>query len=111
MSWSFGATDNGGEWAWSKFPPERWPELVQKLTSFERMDFQSLKNYRSIHQLNSLEKEARLRLEEIRKDDLPRLTSYHLQGIERVWCADHDSIMFVLWWDPFHTVYRVGKKS
>ena len=64
----------------------------------------------SIHPLGSLPREVRSRLVAIGRDDLDRLISYHLGGRERVWCYDYDSIMFVLWWDPEHSVYPTPKK-
>jgi len=53
------------------------------------------------------------RLVELSRDDLERLFSFHLGGKERVWCADYrgEGVMFILWWDPDHTVYAVKKKN
>lgn len=110
LSWSFSAVDNGGTWAWSNLPDDRWPEIIKKLTSFETMDLHSLKNFRSFHALSSLEKAAQQRLLDIDKDDVERLIAFHISGAERIWCREYDSIMFVLWWDPLHTVYKVAKK-
>lgn len=110
LSWSFSAVDNAGPWPWSGLLAARHAQVIKKLGSFETMDLHSLKNFRSIHPVSSLSKEAKARLLDIRRDDLERLIAFHTTGVERVWCADYDSIMFVLWWDPHHTVYQVGKK-
>lgn len=110
LSWRFSAVDLDGEWTWTALPAERLPEVLDKLAQFEKMDYTSLRNFRSIHAVHTLVKDARDRLVDIQRDDVDRLFSYHIMGRERVWCAEYDGIMFVLWWDPLHTVYDTPKK-
>ena len=112
ISWKFSKTDSGGPWSWTEFPDDRLRELITKFANFETMDANALKHGRhwSLHPVDTLSKAARDRLIQIGRDDLDRLISFHLDGMARVWCCEYESIMFVLWWDPDHTVYPVEKK-
>ena len=53
---------------------------------------------------------AQRRLKEIGRDDIDLLFQLNIQGKERVWGVRLEGIFHLLWWDPDHTVYPVGKK-
>lgn len=113
ISWRFSTADAGGPFSWSNLPPDRLPYVLGKLSDFERMDQNALRECRHTHALpDSVSGEAWKRLCDTSRDDLERLFSFHLGGKERVWCADYagEGVMFVLWWDPEHAVYAVKKK-
>ena len=53
---------------------------------------------------------AKGRLSELQRDDIEELYSWHISSKGRLWCAEYDGMMCVLWWDPEHEVYPVPKK-
>jgi hypothetical protein len=112
ISWRFSAADRGGPFTWTAFPPERLEQLLRKFADYEGLDLSGLRNVRSEHEPHTLEKAARDRLAALGLETLDRVVSYHLQAKERVWCLTYpdSGIMFVLWWDPGHNVYRTPKK-
>lgn len=110
ISWSFSSPDVDGDWSWSNLGEDRLPEILGKLGQFEGFNQQEIKRVRSIVSVSKLAKSARDRLSRIGRDDLDQLVAFHIQGQERLWCAPYDGVMFVLWWDPKHTVYPVPKK-
>lgn len=109
LSWSFQSPDQGGPWAWSAISPDDLKAVIQRLGQIETLDKQSIKDQRSIVSFARLEKPAQQRLRDIRREDIPQLIGWHV-GMARAWFAEHDGIMFALWWDPDHTVYKVAKK-
>ena len=111
LSWKFSRADLQGPWAWAAFPAGRFAELFTKLAALETMNLNDgRRGPHSIHPIESLPKATRARLLEIGRDDLDRLISFHLDGPGRVWCCEYDSVMFILWSDPDHTVYPTPKK-
>ena len=112
VSWRFSCADKGGRWPWLAVPGEGLKEILLKFESFERMDDNSgLKEVRSVHPVDKLPKAAQERLRQLeRDDDVERLFSWHLNRMGRLWCAEYDGMMCVLWWDPRHEVYPVVRK-
>ena len=112
ISWRFSAADRDGPFPWTEFPPGRLRQLLTKFADYEGLDLNGLRKVRSEHEPHTLEKEARDRLAVLGHETLDKVVSYHIQGRERVWCLTYpdSGIMFVLWWDPGHNVYRTPKR-
>jgi hypothetical protein len=54
--------------------------------------------------------DAQRRLEDLGYGDLKRILSLRLSARERIWGVMEAGVLAVLWWDPDHTVYPVGKR-
>ncbi len=107
LAWRFSACDRAGDFAW---PPvlscERLIHVFEKIHEFEAKTWEQLVGM-GCHQIDcwQLDKAARDRLKAIELDDIEQLMSFHVSGIERIWCIKDANIMRVLWWDPLHKVY------
>jgi hypothetical protein len=55
-------------------------------------------------------KTAQERLSEIKLDDIDCLYSIRVSAKERLWGIRKDRVLYIIWWDPEHTVYTVSKK-
>jgi hypothetical protein len=53
--------------------------------------------------------EAKSRLNAIRLEDTDALFSLRLSGPERIWGILDNSVLLLLWWDPFHLIYPVPR--
>ena len=85
--------------------------IMDKLPEFERACRHSdLKNVRSTVPTARLAPQAKQRLKELQRDDIEFLHAWHISGNERLWCAEYEGMMCVLWWDAKHEVYPVPKK-
>ena len=75
------------------------------------MDYRTgLKDIHSIVSVGGLVQSARQRLRELQRDDIETLHAWHMGAKERLWCAEYNGAMYILWWDPNHEVYPVPKK-
>jgi hypothetical protein len=111
ISWRFGHADNGGRWAWSKASGASLERIMKRLATFEAVDYgHGIKDVLSRVFTNKLAPSARQRLSELQRDDVEILYGWHITGKERLWCAEYDGMMCVLWWDAKHEVYPVEKK-
>lgn len=63
------------------------------------------------HPIGELAKPARRRLEELYEDSEEYLFRFRLGGAQRLWGIRSGDTFRVLWWDPDHQVYPVGKKN
>lgn len=112
LSWRFSAADKGGKWAWSKAVGNTLKEIMAKLAEFEKLDYASgLRTICHPIQTISLSRPAKQRLLELQRDDIETLHSWRIGAKERLWCADYQGMMCVLWWDTDHEVYLVRKKN
>lgn len=57
-----------------------------------------------------LAKEAKVRLREIRQEDVSDLFSLHIDGKTRIYGIRDGRALKLLWYDPDHTVYPMTKK-
>ncbi len=111
VSWHFCCADPDGKWAWANIAEHELKKVVSKLADFERMDSHTeLQRARHELEIGTLCKEAQDRLRELKRDDVETLVSWHCGGPPRLWCAEYEGMMCVLWWDPRHEVYPVEKK-
>jgi hypothetical protein len=114
VAWRLREADKGGPFSWANLAePARYKEVLEKLSELEGKNWNQIKEGGS-HPIpvEKLEKEARDRLVELKKDDLDELMSLRLAGDDRVWAiqqAEHKNIFRVLWWDPDHGVYKVAR--
>lgn len=60
--------------------------------------------------VGKVSKDAKQRLREIGLDDRDTLFSFRLSGKQRLWGYREEAVLYILWWDPEHTVYPVAKK-
>jgi hypothetical protein len=112
ISWRFSSADRGGPFAWHAIEePGHYREIMEKLHQFETMEEQVIRRQGSHPvELESLCKEARDRLTELRLDDLDELMSFRIDGRGRVWCRMVQGMMVILWHDPGHDVCPSLKK-
>jgi hypothetical protein len=112
LSWRFSSVDAGGPWAWPQVPNDSLKRIMHKLPEFEKAYYDSgLKDVRSIVSTADLAQSAKQRLKDLQRDDIETLFGWHVSGKERLWCAEYDGMMCVLWWDPDHEVYPVSLKN
>jgi hypothetical protein len=111
LAWRFSCADRDGPWPWSAITDSDARMLLDKFASFETMSHNSgLTAIRSEHSPDTLSRAAQDRLRAIQRDDVERLYSWHFGNRPRLWCAEYGGMMCILWWDPRHEVYPVGKK-
>lgn len=110
LAWRFAQTDKGGPFPWLIEPPEKFQEVIEKLSTFEDKNWNEITRGGS-HPIDTaaLCNEAKERLVALEKDDLDELLSLRLAGDNRVWCVKNGHILRPLWWDADHKVYPVLK--
>ncbi|HSX38101.1 MAG TPA: hypothetical protein VLE95_04640 [Chlamydiales bacterium] len=103
--------DREGPWGWDQFDPLQIKELLQKIFKNQKLTWQDLRNNGS-HFVNrsDLCPEAQKRLMQIKKDDLDQLFSLRITGRKRLWGIKEGNVLWLLWWDPEHTVCPSLKK-
>lgn len=109
--WRFSSVDKSGPFCWPKGKPEEL-DIVSKLHEFDSMTWDEISG-KQHHTLSpqSLSKEAKDRLEHIKKDDeIENLFSFHLQGAPRIIAIKHSNVAKLLWYDPEHKVAPSKKK-
>jgi hypothetical protein len=112
LCWRFRNADIGGPFSCGQFTYDDFRQFWDRLRAFEGMNPSELKQAQCLHGVpcTNISKEAKTRLEEIKKDDLDIIYGFHIMGECRLWCIKHENILSVLWWDRRHEVYPVGKK-
>jgi hypothetical protein len=111
LSWRFSSADVGGPWPWPDTSSDQLKTIVGRLANFEKMGYRGgIKNVWSIVSVVSLAQSAKQRLRDLERDDIESLHAWHMGAKERLWCAEYNGVMCVLWWDPKHEVYPVPKK-
>lgn len=113
LAWRFSACDRNGPWAWTSLEPaEKHKEVIERFHEFETKNPGEIRQTGSHSiQLSELIPEALQRLREIKQDDVDELMSFRINGRNRVWCIQDQSVMKVLWWDPDHEVCPSLKKN
>lgn len=110
--WRIALIDYNGPWGFNKLNDGNLlKEVLLKLSKFETMKWKDFP-VEAHHPIEATKlcKAARDRLKEIRKDDYQDLFSLRLTAKQRVWGIRQQEAFYLLWWDPDHTVYPVGKK-
>lgn len=112
LCWRLSSADIGGPFSCGQFTYDDFRLIWDKLRAFERMNvaqFRAAKSFHGVPTAN-ITREAKNRLEEIKRDDVDTVYGFHIMGPCRLWCMKHENILSVLWWDRNHGVYRVNKK-
>ena len=112
LSWRFSGADIDGPFSCGQFVHDDFKLLWDKLRAFEKMNVAQLRQAKSLHGVPTvnISQKAKVRLEEIKLDDIDIIYGFHIMGLCRLWCMKHENILSVLWWDRNHEVYPVGKK-
>lgn len=111
LSWRFSSADVDGPWPWSDKSMHQLKFIVGRLANFEQMGYHGgIKNVWSRVSVVRLAQSAKQRLRDLHRDDIESLHAWRMGAKERLWCAEYDGVMCVLWWDPKHEVYPVPKK-
>ncbi len=114
--WRCKSVDLDGNWGVRDVDCETlWGEVIPRLHSFESMRWNEIIGPRSTSDhtmpVSALETPARDRLKELGLEHLENLFQLSIKGKPRIW-GYKDRIEFnLLWFDPDHTVYIVGKKG
>lgn len=109
-SWRFSTADKNGPFAWPS-GTETEIQILQKLRQFDSMRWQEIEgpDHHAI-EVGRLSKDAQVRLEEIRQDDLDEVFSFHFSGKPRIIGIREMNVIKLLWWDPEHQVCPSVKK-
>ena len=111
LSWRFSSADAEDSWAWSKVSGTDLKQIMGRLAAFESIPpGREINRVRSMVPVGRLSQPAKQRLSKLQRDDIDSLFGWHIDGLKRLWCAQYDGMMCVLWWDPKHEVYPVPKK-
>jgi hypothetical protein len=103
--------DVEGPWHWSELKAIHIQDLLQKIFQSQKLTWQELYNHgcHSVY-VSDLISEAQQRLREIGQDDLDELYSLRLTGKQRIWGIKERNILWLLWWDPLHSICQCPKK-
>jgi len=104
--WAFRIVDFGGPWSWDGIDRETLRHILEKLKSFETMQWREIEAAGShfLTDRSRLSKEARDRLVEIEQDDTDSLFSLRLTARRRIIGIRDGGTLKILWWDPEHQV-------
>ncbi|MFL5541345.1 MAG: hypothetical protein ACJ8J0_20320 [Longimicrobiaceae bacterium] len=104
--WLVGRLDFDGPWCWKKMDFDALHRVHERLSAFERMTFKEIEGKQN-HPIpvERLGKEARDRLIELGIDEYDEVLSLRMTKVERVWGLKAPNGIYLLWWDPTHTVY------
>lgn len=108
-SWRFSMLDRGGRWGWDKATSSHLALIHQKLCDFETMTMQELFGDRKAHKAiptEDLRHAVRSRLTELGRDDETSLVEFRLGYSERLFGIRRANVIYVLWWDPEHDVFK-----
>jgi hypothetical protein len=104
--------DLEGPWGWSKVDEETLRKLHRALSQYEANTWGEIAGNRNNHcgpmSVDKLAPAARSRLQEIAQDDVDELFKLKVDHLGRVWGIKDRHILYLLWWDPAHTVYVTG---
>ena len=103
--------DVGGPWNWDAVNGTRLRDFLEKIFSVQKLSWKEIHDGDS-HLVDVIKiiPSARKRLQEIGQDDLDQLYSLRLAGKLRVWCIKDNNILWLLWWDPQHSICPCEKK-
>lgn len=108
------------EWGWGTLSLGEFFEIAKKLQNIEGIPWNELWNEMGRihrHSPDRIDSRAQNRLLELSDSGvIPEewtgltLHSYRVGSRERVWGYKIGTIYYLLWWDPYHTVYPVELK-
>lgn len=108
-AWLLGLMDFGGPWCWRRMDLATLQRVRERLAAFEGMAFKEIvgkKNHEiPVEQLGS---EAQYRLLELGIDEYDAVLSLGVTSAERVWGLKAPHGVYLLWWDPQHSVYPMN---
>jgi hypothetical protein len=107
--WLLGLMDFGGPWCWRKMTLHTLDRVRVRLAAFERMTFKEIEGKKN-HEIpvEQLGKMAQDRLIELGIDEYDAVLSLRVTTVERVWGLKAPHGIFLLWWDPAHSVYPMN---
>lgn len=117
-TWKLGLLDKEGPWSCCVINEAvLLLDIQEKLASFESMTWGEIEKKRTKKgssqnhgiSVEKITKEARKRLKELRLDDTDELYSLRIGSTERIWGIRNPDGFSILWWDPDHEIYPVGK--
>ncbi len=103
--------DVEGQWHWSDLKGIHIQDILKIIFHSQKLTWQELYKHgcHSVY-VSDLISEAQQRLREIGQDDLDVLYSIRLTGKQRIWGIKEHNILWLLWWDPFHSICECTKK-
>jgi len=114
LSWQIRTLDFEGSWGWGDMDAKTLKYVHGKLAQFETMTWAEVNHPNTgCHpiKIKDLCSEAQKRLADIKVVEFEEeLFSLHLSGKERLWGIRDHHLFQILWWDPSHEVYPIGKK-
>ncbi len=107
--WLLERMDFDGPWCWKRMDMETLHRVHERLCAFERMTFGEIEGKKN-HEIpvERLGREARNRLLELGVDEYDEVLSLRVTKAERVWGLKAPNGIYLLWWDPAHTVYPMN---
>jgi hypothetical protein len=103
--------DLDGQWHWNNISSLHLQDLLQKIFHSQKLTWQTLREHGShLVNISELIPEAQKRLIDLKQDDLDELYSLRLSGQKRVWGIKENNILWLLWWDPLHSICPSIKK-
>lgn len=110
--WRFSIVDLDGSWGWRTAAARRWwANILPKLQNFESMTWAELfsaaggrragNNHHPV-KVEKLTKQAKIRLHEIRQDDVSDIFSLRLSGTERIYGIRDGRALKLIWYDEHH---------
>ena len=111
LGWHFRVIDKDGPFGWRNIDRETIWCVIGKLAAFETMTWGEVLGPRN-HEIprSELCPMARVRLGQIKQNDIDQLVSLHLDGKRIIWGIRDRRYMKILWWDPEHQVCPSAKK-
>jgi hypothetical protein len=108
-AWLVGKIDFDGPWCWKTMDLPTLHRVHDRLSAFERMTFGEIEG-RQNHPIpvERLGKDAQNRLVELGIDEYDEVLSLRVTKAERVWGLKAPVGIYLLWWDPAHSVYPMN---
>jgi hypothetical protein len=111
ICWHVGTMDRGGPFRWN-LSKKQWADLLEWMKKKESMKWSELSG-KTDHSISvgDLSPDARLRLRQLRHEDIDEVFSMHFNNqIHRIIGIRDRHVMKLLWWDPDHKVCLSHKK-
>ena len=103
--------DLEGPFGWNNCSADDFRSVLRRLGQLENMTWQELRQA-GCHQVmvKDLSPDAQKRLRELKQDDTDHVYSVRVTAKERVICLRVEPHLYVLWWDPDHSVCLTKKR-
>lgn len=108
--WRVSFMDMSGDWGWHGLTNDAWRQVQSRLTGFEGRTWKEIEQQQSCGEVpvDAICKEAQARLLEIGREGNDTLRHLRINGASRVWGVREAHVLYLLWWDPNHTVYPMN---